>query len=115
MPVFGKRTFLELSLYEFDYNNEECSGISITENFDGFLNAYCRMTERLSDLITELALETSCEGTARILNAMNIKTSGDTVIRTLLKRFEHQPVPHCGSCIGVDDFSFNSCITPSHS
>lgn len=106
LPIFGKRTFLQLSLYEFDCNNEECACISVTENFDGFLNSYSRMTERLESLITDLALETSCEGAARILTSMNIKTSGDTVIRTLLKRFENQSVPSCGSSIGVDDFSF---------
>lgn len=106
LPVFGNRTFLKLRLYEFECDNKDCSCVSVTENFDGFLNGYSRMTERLADLITELALETSCEGAARILNSMNIKTSGDTVIRTLLKRFENQDIPSCGTCIGVDDFSF---------
>lgn len=106
LPILGKKTVLMLSLYEFDCENTECSCISITENFDGFLNGYSRMTERLADLVTELALETSCEGAARILNSMNIKISGDTVIRTLIKRFDKQPLPTCGSCIGVDDFSF---------
>lgn len=106
LPIFGNRTFLQLSLYEFDCDNNDCPCVSATENFDGFLNGYSRMTERLADLITELALETSCEGAARILNSMNIKTSGDTVIRTLLKRFENQDIPSCGTCIGVDDFSF---------
>ena len=64
------------------------------------------MTERLADLVTELALGTSCEGAARILKSMNINISGDTVIRTLIKRFDKQPLPACGNCIGVDDFSF---------
>lgn len=64
------------------------------------------MTERLADLMTTLALETSCEGCARILKSMNIKTSGDTVIRTLIKRYEKQPEPECGSAIGVDDFAY---------
>ena len=69
-------------------------------------NNYSHMTERLADLMTTLALETSCESCARILQSMNIKTSGDTVIRTLIKRYEKQPEPECGSTIGVDDFAF---------
>lgn len=106
LPVWGKRTILMLSIYEFECENPECSCVSTTENFNGFLNGYSRMTERLADLVTQLALETSCEGVARILNSMNIAISGDTVIRTLLKRYDNQPLPSCGSCVGVDDFSF---------
>lgn len=106
LPILGKRTILMINLYEFNCDNTECDCISTTENFDGFLNGYSRMTERLADFVTDLALETSCEGAARIMNSMNIKISGDTVIRTLIKRFDKQPVPSCGSCIGVDDFSF---------
>ena len=64
------------------------------------------MTERLIDLMTTLAIETSCESCARILKSMNVKTSGDTVIRTLIKRYEKQPAAECGSVIGVDDFSY---------
>ena len=106
LPVWGKRTILMLSIYEFECENPECSCVSTTENFNGFLNGYSRMTERLADLVTQLALETSCEGAARILNSMNIAISGDTVIRTLLKRYDNQTLPSCGSCVGVDDFSF---------
>lgn len=43
------------------------------------------MTERLSDFLCTLALETSCEGAARIAKNMNIKVSGDTIIKILLK------------------------------
>lgn len=95
-----------LSIYEFECENPDCSCVSTTENFNGFLNGHSRMTERLADLVTQLALETSCEGAARILKSMNIAISGDTVIRTLLKRYDKQPLPSCGSCVGVDDFSF---------
>ena len=52
------------------------------------------MTERLIDFVTILALETSCEASARIMQAMNVKISGDTVIRMLLKRYQTQPIYH---------------------
>ena len=83
LPIYGKRTMLDINLYEFDCINPDCSVTSFAETFDGFLNNYSTMTERLVDLMITLALETSCEGCARILKSMNIKTSGDTVIRTL--------------------------------
>ncbi len=106
LPILGKKTILQLSLYEYECDNDSCTCVSVTENFDGFLNNYCRMTERLVDLVIGLALETSCEGAARILTSMNVKISGDTVIRTLIKRFRKQDNLKCGNCIGVDDFAF---------
>lgn len=106
LPILGKRTMLMLSLYEFKCSNTECGNVSVTETFYGFLNHYDRMTERLADFVSCLAIETSCEGAARILNSLNVRISGDTVIRTLIKRYGEQPAPQCGSSIGVDDFAF---------
>ena len=64
------------------------------------------MTERCADFICTLAMETSCEGCSRICKAMNLKVSGDTVIRLLTKRYTLQEAAKCGSVIGVDDFAF---------
>ena len=52
---------LDINLYEFDCVNPDCLVTSFTETFDGFLNSYSTMTERLVDLMITLALETSCE------------------------------------------------------
>lgn len=106
LPIYGKRVMLDINLYEFNCVNPQCSVTSFTETFEDFLNNYSYMTERLVDLMTTPAIETSCESCARILKSMNIKTSGDTVIRTLIKKFEKQPKPECGSAIGIDDFAF---------
>lgn len=73
---------------------------------NGFLSYYGRMTERCADFICTLALETSCEGCSRICKAMNLKVSGDIVIRLLTKRYTLQDAAKCGSVIGVDDFAF---------
>ena len=64
------------------------------------------MTERCVDFICTLALETSCEGCARVCRTLGIKTSGDTVIRLLLKRYESLPQPEVSDVIGVDDFAY---------
>lgn len=106
LPILGKRVMLDINLHEFNCVNPECTVTSFTETFDKFLNNYCYMTERLVDLMTTIALETSCESCARILKSMNVKTSGDTVIRTLIKRYERQPKTACGSTIGIDDFAY---------
>lgn len=106
LPILGKRVFLDIRVHDFQCQNPICEIGAFSETFHGFLNHYSRMTERLIDFVTILALETSCEASARIMQAMHVKISGDTVIRMLLKRYQMQSHIPCGSHIGVDDFAF---------
>ena len=106
LPILGKNVQLHITVREYKCLNDQCNVATITESYNGFLNPYGRMTERCADFICTLALETSCEGSARICKAMNIKVSGDTIIRLLTRRFELQEEPTCGTVIGIDDFAF---------
>lgn len=106
LPMIGKSVYLEIRTREYVCCNSKCKAKTIAEDFDGFLSYYSRMTERCADFICTLALESSCEGCARICKAMNLKISGDSVIRLLLRRYEKQSPYHCGDTIGIDDFSF---------
>ena len=106
LPILGKSTRLHITAHEYACNNGSCSKVSFVEDFNGFLSYYGRMTERCADFICTLAMETSCEGSARICRAMNLHISGDSVIRLLTKRYRLQPVTECGSVIGIDDFAF---------
>ena len=85
LPILGKTVFLDIRVHDFQCQNPDCEISAFSETFPGFLNHYSRMTERLIDFIAILALETSCEASARIMQAMNVKMSGDTVSRMLLK------------------------------
>ncbi len=106
LPILGKSTYLLVNTYEYQCDNPACDVTTFAENINGFLNYYSRMTDRCADFICTLALETSCEGCARICRAMNLRTSGDSVIRLLVKRYSMQPEAECGIIIGVDDFAF---------
>lgn len=106
LPILGKRTVLDLQIFDYQCTSESCGSFAATETFDGFLSRNSRMTERLEDFACMLALETSCESAARILNSIKVKISGDTIIRLLIRRYSAQPKPICGSTIGVDDFAF---------
>ena len=106
LPILGKHVQLLINIREYKCHNEQCNVSTVAESYDGFLSSYGRMTERCETFICMLAIETSCEGSARICKAMNIKVSGDTVIRLLTKRFEQQEKLIPGSVIGVDDFAF---------
>ena len=96
LPILGKNTVLHVNAYEYRCTNENCEVKSAAEDFYGFLDRYRRMTTRCLDFIITLALETSCEGAARVLKEMGIKTSGDTIIRMLLREYEEGPKPECG-------------------
>lgn len=63
--------------------NDDCEVTSVAETFDGLLSTYSHMTERCADFICRLALETSCEGCARICRTLGIKTDGDTLRKWL--------------------------------
>ena len=106
LPILGKRVILDAQIYDYECTNPECGAAAVTETFDGFLSYNSRMTERLEDFICILAVETSCEACARIMKSINVKVSGDTVIRLLTKRYLNQPAPTCGSTVGIDDFAF---------
>lgn len=106
LPILGKRTKLDLQIFDYECTSTSCKSFAATESFDGFLSYNSRMTNRLEDFMCSLALETSCEACARILKCMNVKISGDTIIRLLIKRYQAQPEPVCGSIIGIDDFAF---------
>ena len=101
---------MDIRVHDFQCQNPICEIGAFSETFHGFLNHYSRMTERLIDFVTILALETSCEASARIMQAMHVKISGDTVIRMLLKRYQTRSHIPCGSHIGVDDFALKKSI-----
>ena len=106
LPIFQKTVWLDINAYEYSCKNPVCKVESTAETFDGFLRFQKRMTERCMTFICMLALETSCESSAKICKYLGIRTSGDSVIRMLLDYAEHHPVPVCGDCIGVDDFAY---------
>ena len=99
-PILGKSTYLLVNTYEYQCDNPSCDMTIFAENINGFLNYYSCMTDRCTDFICTLAQETSCEGCVRICRAMNLRTSGDSVIRLLVKRYSMQPEAECGSIIG---------------
>ena len=96
LPILGKQVQLEITAHKCNCENDACKVATIAETYNGFLNYYSRMTERCADFISTLALETSCEGCARICKEMGIRISGDSVIR-LLK---------CTLCQGQNGFLF---------
>lgn len=106
LPILGKQVMLDMQIYDYKCSSNTCALFAPTEIFDGFLSYNSRMTDRLEDFACVLAVEISCEASARIMKSMNIRISGDTIIPLFLKRYSKQPAVTCGSSIGIDDFAF---------
>lgn len=105
LPIFNMNVQLKITANEYLCRNGECGHKVVSEDFDGFLGRYSRMTARCEDMIIAIALKTSCEGAASICAHMGIRVSGDTIIRMLKRVFEQTQIPQCSETIGVDDFS----------
>lgn len=110
LPIFMKRVYVHLAAYRYYCHNEACSQKVFTESVNGFCGSYKRMTGRLEDFITTLALQTSCEGASRICSKLGIQVSGDTVIRILLNRAENN-LSVKSEFVGVDDWAYRKRST----
>ena len=75
--------FWDIRVYGFQWQNAGFEISAFSEAFHNFLNHYSRITERLIDFVIILALETSSEASVRIMQAVNVKISGDAMIRIL--------------------------------
>jgi transposase len=105
LPLLGKNVFITVTAYRYNCDNVNCIQKVFAEELEGFAGWFRRKTGRLEDLITSIALNTNCEGCARICGAMGVSISGDYVINLLKKRFENQ-TQECGEFIGVDDWAY---------
>ena len=70
LPILGKSVYLNVTAYRYKCENTSCEQKVFCEELSGFTGKYRRMTSRLEDFIITLALNTSCEGTARICKAL---------------------------------------------
>jgi transposase len=105
LPILGKHVILDVTAYRYYCDNSECNQKIFAEDLQGFAGWYRRKTDRLEDLITTIALSTSCEGCARICKFMGIEVSGDTIIRLIIKDFVNHDVC-CSEIVGVDDWAY---------
>jgi transposase len=110
LPILGKKVELKIIAYKYYCENTECEVKTFTEDYGEFIGKSKRMTDRCEELVKTLAIETSCEGAARICKKMGVTVSGDTIIGMLKKSAEkieifkeyEQPI----TTLGVDDFAY---------
>lgn len=76
LPILGKNVQLETTAHEYNCMNKECNTTSISETFDGFLNAYSRMTERCAVFVFIQTLILSKLCFKNDINYSDIKSKG---------------------------------------
>ena len=110
LPIFEKTVYVHLTAYRYYCRNSECGQKVFCETFEDFFGFYMRMTGRLEYFLIGLALNTSCEGAARVSRLIGINISGDTLIRKVIKKAnEVEPVKT--DLIGVDDWAYKKGTT----
>jgi transposase len=80
-----------------------CTRRIFSEPFPDLLEPYARQTNRLQNTLLEVSHIGSAEGASRMALAMNVVTSGDSLLRRQRKEQVEIPEP---KIIGVDEFAF---------
>jgi transposase len=87
---------------------QECSRHIFTEPFPGVLVPYARQTQRLSQILLELAHSSNAEAAARVSGMLGYMTSPDTLIRRQRQEQFPDPSPRV---LGVDEFALRRGCT----
>ena len=104
LNIIEKPLFLVIRLAKYRCENPDCSTKIFSENINEFAETKARKTNRLNELLTKFSLTQSAEAAARRCNDINIKVSGDTLLR-LSKKYEHLINKEYIQSIGIDDFA----------
>jgi len=110
LPILGKTVYIHLTAYRYYCRNNECKQKVFCETVGNFFGFYKRMTGRLEDFVTALALNTSCEGASRVCELIGVNISGDTLIRMIIKKASMME-PVKTDIIGVDDWAYKKGST----
>lgn len=104
LPWHGVALRLELHVRRFFCDNPACARQIFTERLPGVLAPYARRTERLQAWFTAVGFAAGGEAGARLLRALGLAASPDTVLRHLRRTvLPHLPTPRV---LGVDDGSY---------
>lgn len=114
LNIIEKPLFLVIRLAKYRCKNPDCSTKIFSENINELAGTKERRTNRLNELLTKFSLTQSAEGAARRCNDINIKVSGDTLLR-LSKKYEHPINKESIQSIGIDDFAFKKNIITERS
>lgn len=101
LPMIDKYTELGILIRRFFYANIECKRKIFSEEFNGFIFRYKRITERLLKHIINISLTQRSNQAYRVINKL-IHVSASSILR-IAKNYK-VTVKYNAEYIGIDDF-----------
>ena len=109
LSILGRPVVITFEARKFFCDNPCCHKKTFAEQPGDEVFRYRRRTRRCEMVVAQHSLSTSSESARKLLYAIGIQVSGDTVLRDL----HRMPVPECAEVqkIGVDDWAFRKGVT----
>lgn len=109
LSILGCPVVITLKARKFFCRNPGCLKKTFAEQPGDEVFRYRRRTRRCEMAVIQHGLETSSESAGKLLSALGIRVSGDTVLRDV----HRMPVPprHEAKAVGVDDWAFRKGVT----
>lgn len=104
LPWQGLAVRLQLHTRRFFCTAPDCARRVFTERLPGVVAPYARRTARLTEVVEAIAFALGGEAGARLLAALGLKASPDTLVRTI--RRATAPVAVTPRVLGVDDWAW---------
>ena len=109
LSILGLPVVITFEARKFFCDNPDCRRKTFAEQPGDEVFRYRRRTRRCEMVVTQHGLKTSSESARKLLSAIGVRVSGDTVLRDIHRMSvpEHQEVHE----IGVDDWAFRKGVT----
>jgi transposase len=104
LPWQGRPVRLRLRTRRWVCSNSACSRRIFTERLPGVVAPYARRTARLAVVVEAIALALGGEGGARILAALGVVLSPDTLLYAI--RVARRPAAPPPRVVGIDDWTW---------
>ena len=103
LPLAGYTIRLDMTVHRFFCDNSNCKAKTFTERMPSFIQHYARQTNRLTNMQQAVAFEAGGEGGKRVLTALDMPVSSDTLLRLI----HNAPEPEMATpkALGVDDWA----------
>lgn len=86
LPISGMTVYHAIKGNRYCCANPACASITFIEQFDEITDKDARLSNRLKDFVVREAIESSCNGTSKVLKSIGIKVSRDTINREVKKK-----------------------------
>jgi len=102
LPLADYTVRLDMAVHRFFCDNGDCEARTFTERIPAFIQHYAHRTNRLAGKQQKVALEAGGESGKRLLIALDMPASSDTILRLVHKAPE--PVVKTPRVLGADDW-----------